>query len=417
MRFFKKIEPLETKEFYIPDSIISLTLPNEIVDLHSFILYYTGIASHYYRTTTNVITKRFFPRLSASVINELIIEIDGQTKQYTREYGYLYNCLNDIRNEYDDIQGTAFDTIQQHKIDINGDIINTCKYRASIDTQETTDDFFINKWLGFLNEGNQYFDARNKNVKITIKLASSSILYNGVNTSGAFTIAEEYPRNYKLTNVYATIYTVDDEPSINKEFFYENYMTVKGLICKDSKSTTMSCVIEQPVVWSMGVFMPINQHIESELVLQHANTDITKYGGLMKDTVTIGNYNAKIPVDLLYSYDVSRFQKDPYLLNNSLYFNRDGLNVKNTKWRVNSYDITPYMNMSSILNETKRVFNSEYKRVISLQSFEANFFVNAVEIDDMTFSYKNIEWEVLNDPFKFNSGGNPYLYTCVLSKL
>ena len=43
-------------------------------------------------------------------------------------------------------------------------------------------------------------------------------------------------------------------------------MTVKGLICKDSKSTTISCVIEQPVVWSMGVFMPLNQHIESELV-------------------------------------------------------------------------------------------------------------------------------------------------------
>ena len=51
MRFKKKIEPLEIKEFYIPDSVISLNLPSEIVDLHSFTLYYTGIASHYFKAT------------------------------------------------------------------------------------------------------------------------------------------------------------------------------------------------------------------------------------------------------------------------------------------------------------------------------------------------------------------------------
>jgi hypothetical protein len=418
MKFLKKINPDDCRESYYPEQFINITLPSNKIDLHTFKLYYTGTTSnHYKNNTTNRYVKRFFPRLSSCIIDEIEIIVNGETKQNIREYSYLDCLLNDIKHEYDDINGTDFDTIQSHKINNAGIIENTVKIQSSLIETPTTDTFFISKWLGFLNEGGRYLDCTNKKVQIRIKLSPSHILYNGIHTITA--VGNNliiYPKKYTLTNVYATVDIVDNI-EIPEKFEFKDYITIKGALETVSKSCIVSCVTEKPVEWVMGTFTCTDRYIDNELILQHAHTNTTRYGFMIKDTVTIGDYNNKIPVGLLYSYEVSKFQKDPYLLNNSIYYDRNGVNINTCKWTVNNYDITPNMTIAECYNETKQVFNSDFKKVISLASFESNFFANAVIVDDMTNNIKNISWEVNNDPSKYDVGGQPFIFICCPTKL
>ena len=418
MRFLKKIQPDDLADRTYPEQFINITLPNEIIDLHTFKLYYTGTATNYFKTTGGKYTKRFFPRLSSSVIDEIEIKIDNQTIQYIREYNYLYSILNDINNSQDDLDGSAFDTIQGHILDAYGDIQNNCKIQATTDISETTDTFFISKWLGFLNEGHRYFDCRDKNVKIRIKLAPAHILYNGINTvDSTLSIDRFYDKNYYLTNIYATVNIVDNAPLV-PEFVFKDYTTNKGEFLSLSKNVAMSFTTQKNILWLLGTFTSPIRESNTELILQHANSSTSKYGGQMKDTVSINQYNAKIPVALLYSYDVSKAQKDPYLLNNSIWFDRNGVNVKSCKWSINNFDISPQMDLYSCYNETKQLFNTDYKRVISLPSFENNFFANAIGVEDMSENIKVVEWSVLNDTSRIsNVGGTPIIFMCSIAKI
>jgi hypothetical protein len=417
MRFLKKIQSNELQNEFHPEQFISITLPNTIVDLHTFKFYFTGTTTHYNRSINDDYIKRFFPRLSASVIDELEISINGETKQYIREYGYLYNIINDIINEKDDIQGSSFDTTIEHRINNDGNIIKSCKIQAGNNLYQT-DTFFINKWLGFLNEGNQYLDCTNKNVMIKIKLAPANILYNGINTIEVpYVEQERYPQNYTISNVYATIDAVDNA-IIQSVFSFKDYTTFKGGFNENSKSCIMNFTTNKPVLWIMGTFTNPDRLNESELILEHTNTDNAKYGELIQDALfDIDDINAYTPLELSYNYDVSKNNKDGYLLNNSIYFDRSGVNIDNCKWSINNFDLTPKLSIEACFNETKQVFNSDYNKVISLSSFESNFFANAIRVEDMTDDIKHISWEVNNNPFKFDVGGTPIVFICSVVNL
>ena len=69
--------------------------------------------------------------------------------------------------------------------------------------------------------------------------------------------------------------------------------------------------------------------------------------------------------------------------------------------------------MIACYNETKRCFDSDYKKVISLPSFEENFFVSAIKLDDTSEEFKKIDWEVEVDTTRGNlTGGTPMLFYC-----
>lgn len=422
MRFKKSIQPNEIKNFYNPNTYFSIKLPRAKLDLHTFTLYYDGLPSNVGATPTRT-TRRFFPRLSSCVVDELIVKINGQVKQYTREYNMFHATLNDIHKEYDDLDGTAFDTIQDHKFKNNYSIENQLKILSSSTAavfpkfhDEFKESFFISEWIGFLNEGNsRFFDATDKDIEITIKLAPPSILYRGLNAN-AVAFTNTFVSDYRLSNIYATIDILDEIPEQPLEYEFLDYQYIEGQYNEKNKSSSTSFQIDKPIKYLLGTFSTLLRNDDSELVLQHANTDTAVYGDVLKDSVTLTDYNKKIPNGLLYSYEVAKNQKDPYLLNSSRYFIRDGLGISHTQFKMNTYDLTPQMNMLSCYNETKRCFNSKYKKVISLPSFQANFFVNAILVDDNTEELKNITWEVHSDNVQ-NLGGMPMLFCCFVNKV
>lgn len=447
MRYKKRIDLNELKAEYQPNSHISFNLPRAKIDLHSLSLYYTGNAANYAnsRLGTNFRSiRRFFPRLSASIIQELTVKINkNNVVQHIEEYNMLFNILNDIHKEYDSIDSTSADTVQEFNVlsenilsgttivNRKGDIYNisklnainreageNVKYRSA--SKKT---FFIDSWLGFLGENNsRYLDCTNMDVQIIIKLAPPNILYRGFNSidntaDANYTFTSQFDTDYVLTDIHATIDVLDDIPTTG-DFMYKDYQYVQGTYQDSNKKSITSFKTNKPIEWVLSTFANKDRLKDTELQLMHANTDTVKFGALMKNSLAnIADYNNKVPHALLYSYEVAKFQKDPYVLNSSIYMDRTGRGIQYCQYRLNSY-LTPRQDVIACYNETKKCFNSEYKKVQSIYSFEENFFVNAIRLDDNSDELKSIDWVVEMDPQKNNNaGGTPMLFYSFMNKL
>ena len=70
-------------------------------------------------TSTNLtayVNKRYFPRNTASLIENLEIKINGQSRQNINQYGYIFNILNDFQ--------CGHDTTGKNRVGCNADPSN-----------------------------------------------------------------------------------------------------------------------------------------------------------------------------------------------------------------------------------------------------------------------------------------------------
>lgn len=377
--------------------------------------------------------RRFLPRLSSSIISDLIIKINNQEEiQNTREYNMLFAILNDLTKEYDDIDSTSPDTVQEHLYTASGSISNISKIQAVSRDAANTDkyfpsnkvSYFIDKWAGFLNEGNRYFDAREKDVKIIFRLAPANILYRGINsidTPGADIVVNniiEYQPDYVISDIRASVDLLDDMPDM-PQFIYNDYQYVQGNYLPNNKVSTTSFETNKPVNWVLGTFSHPDRLKDQELILQHCHNNTTRYGSQVKNSLTLAEINSKSQNSTLYSYELAKTHKEAYLLNSSGYFLRSGDGILSTKYKLNNYELCPDTDIISCYSESKKLFNTPYKKVQNMYSFESEFFCNAIAIDDNSEdSYKRIDWEVHVDPSKTNRlGGYPMLFYSFKNKL
>jgi thiamine kinase-like enzyme len=80
-------------------------------------------------------------------------------------------------------------------------------------------------------------------------------------------------------------------------------------------------------------------------------------------------------------------------LDNSLYFKRAGSNIKSSQFFMNGQAITPAMDIPQIYNVAKEFFNNDMSRVKSLASFENEFFIFPMMINQTQEEYSSeIEW-------------------------
>jgi hypothetical protein len=430
MRYKKSVQPNELKTVYSPNTYFTIKLPRAKLDLHSFTLYYDGLPANYGTTPTRTV-RRFFPRITSCIIDEFIVKINSQVKQYTREYNMIHAILHDIYKDDDELQGTSFDTTQEHKF--NADFVseqnlkiqsvagNLGKYHDAF-----KESFCISEWLGFLQEGNsRYFDATNTDIEITIKTAPANILYRGIQTVNNSVVNNIFAPDYQLSNIHATIDILDEIPDMPSEYEFLDYHYTQGIFSDNNKNSTTSFQISKPVKWVLGTFASEERLVDYCLQLQHVNDQVQFFGpqilddiGLLPATITQAQYTALVPNELLYSYDTAKLQKKPYSLNSSIYFSKNGLGISQgyCQFKMNTYDLTPPMSVLSCYNETKKCFDSKYKRVISLQAFESEFFVNAIRIDANDYELKNIEWHV-HSAINKELGGMPMLFCCFVNKI
>jgi hypothetical protein len=388
-------------------------------------LYQRGAGDNHSFSRTSATTyktiKRFFPRLSQSVIQELTIKKDNVIIQHIDQFNMLYSILNDVYKEFDDIDSSAQDTVQNHYLDASGVIKNFSKiqapprvytFLAKYDDNDRVR-FHINKFLGFLSEGNRYYDATNTDIQVTIKLAPASILYRGINSEENYVTSVEFAPDYILTDISASIDVVDDAP-MQENFVFKDYRYTEGVYNPLDKKCLCTLQIDKPLEYIFGTFSNPNRLVDNELLLAHCNTDEARFGYLLRTELNINDINNKIPDELLYSYEIAKFQKESYVKNNSVYFDTQGRGIRSCRYLLNNYELCPRLDMLACFNETRKCFGSDYKRVPNLYAFEENFFLNAIRLDDTSNEIKKLDWEVEVDPSKGNRavGGTPMLFCC-----
>jgi hypothetical protein len=396
----------------------------------------TGVGTHTFTKLTRSYRtiRRFLPRLSSCIIDELIVKLDNKVVQHLREYNTLAAILNDIQKEYDDIDSTSSDSVQNLFLNASsGFVANNSKIQSVARNNMNTvtkyfntsaKTYFIDKFLGFLGEGNRYFDATDKDIQIMIKLAPPNILYKGISgfpvyltQTDAADNALAFAPDYELLSISASIDVLDDIPQMS-DFVYKDYVYHEGMYLADNKRYTTRVSLEKPVEWVLGTFKRPDYKEDQELQLMHCNPLVSKFGAMIKDSLTLDDINTQTPNTLTFSYEISKIQKDPYILNSSVYFSHQGDAVKYCRYRYNNTDLTPQLDVISCYRETKKCFNTDFKRVQSIFQFESDFFANAVRVDDTSSTYKTIEWEVDIDSLKSNNkGGYPMLFVCTSGKL
>lgn len=385
MRFVKRVQPSNMKPEFLNDDTIEFDLPNQIIDISSLRIYYEAAVDSVEKYDNGEFAKRFMPRLSQSIIQELDIHIDNRPVQRIKEYNYLFNILNDGLNEYDDIDGNKTDTIMYSTIDNtnNATSINDLYFG-----DENKYNYFIDKYIGFLNDV-KILDCRNKTVKVVIKLAPKWITFKGIDFDSG-TVVETYnDYKYRIRNVFANIDVISPDEFVAKEtdIVFEDYKYVEGLK-ETNKNTVLSLKHKGNINYILSSFKDYDAETDTGLQFIGANEDETKFGTL----------------DLTASQEERKIKYNTNLLNNSLYFKRNGLNIKNCQYKLNGQDITPLMSITEIYNLAKKFFGG-MKRVKTIDSFQNDFFCFPIDLgqvpDDMI---SEIEFAVKADNNNPNGG-------------
>ncbi len=96
--------------------IVSLP-PNSLVDLSTFEMNFVGTTQHKGNNAAtncaNYVQKAYFPRNTASLIENLEVKINGMSRQNINQYGYIYNILHDFT--------CGHDAVAKNKIGCNSD--------------------------------------------------------------------------------------------------------------------------------------------------------------------------------------------------------------------------------------------------------------------------------------------------------
>jgi hypothetical protein len=136
----------------------------------------------------NYVQKAYFPRNTASLIENLEVKINGQSRQNINQYGYIYNILHDFT--------CGHDAVAKNRIGCNSDPSNKSIYHEGRVTRyagyplgnkdDTTyysfadkDNYTIRQWLGILggNASTSIIDTSlYGDITIEITLAPSDCL-------------------------------------------------------------------------------------------------------------------------------------------------------------------------------------------------------------------------------------------------
>ena len=150
------------------DTIIVELPQNSVVDFSTFVMDYTGATTEGAKATAGAVgfrQTRFFPRNTASIIEQLDVEINGQTRFTLNNYGLVYNTLFDLTGAQDSLNrrkiGENADPSQ--KYDIAAGVVSERRgYSVALGTTDGAldkENYIIRSWLGLLNPSTSILDT------------------------------------------------------------------------------------------------------------------------------------------------------------------------------------------------------------------------------------------------------------------
>ncbi len=374
---------------------IIVTLPNNaLVDLSTFEFNYTGYTQHngcVVGGPTGYCQSRFLPRNSASLIENLEIKINGQSRQNISQYNYLYNLM------YDFTVGT--DGNNKNRIGQNAD--PSCKYiyqdgqvkrRAGYPigrvadpaTANDKDQYSVRNWLGLLgpNASTTIIDTSMLGeVTIEILLAPSGVLMLGdapaaaaiagvaaaagetgvpIAAGGALAAAlAAEGTSYKISDISFSITRIDLTPRVYEamssvlasgvayQLYYPNYSIFTGQPVTGKSGTTRISLSTSSLEMVIGTFQVPARDAQSLPI----NYDYTGAFTVNDDTKGEWGTNAK-------TFKQAVLQGVPITFNQSKYFIRNGTQIKNARWGVGNAFFN-YETPLEMYNGVLKAFNSQ----------------------------------------------------------
>lgn len=339
---------------------------NSIYDFRTLCMYFTGSAT---KTSGNNV---HFPRYSASLIENISITANNTTLCSINQYNLLYNMLMDLEGS-DISQIAKRDTAgERHDPSVsfsctlsNGPNDNPAIVYASNVAGTTASDtdvlMCINNWLGLLGSMSTPCPDLSDlgDLYINIQLAPASCLFaagNGTVAATAVTTDERaLGASYSLKDIFLTIdrcsfqdplyYSLKTEKLLSPEglniAYYDYYTTQFSRQNKSSTGINLN--------WNVN-----SASLDQVLVtLRHKNFDDTQVHPLIihggNDQLIDNNKTFRqIMADPSLVNDVGTLGNSAYqdnlgdAFNNSLYFVRNGLGLKGSKFQINNIDIDPY---------------------------------------------------------------------------
>ena len=443
------------------DTII-LELPhNSIVDLNTFIMEYKGETNHTGKTSSGsgkgvdgFLGTRFFPRNSASIIEQLDVEINGVTRFTCNHYGLLYNTLFDYTAAQDSLNrrkvGENADPSSKYVSYINSDGVVTYKERRGYSIGKLVDgsardseNYVIRSWLGLLNPSTSILDTNILgSVVLKIRLAPANCLQLGAASDAAITnetaenmdngkvrVAVDASDNYAaetagytLKNVKFTIVRYDMPQAFYMtlrsklatgqpfKLWFPNYtiQSCASVACGNKTGVNRTSISCRSLDWVLGTFrLPNYTNIEAPL------------NSLPPAPAQFGTEGTQ-----KYTWESQVRSGLRRLFNNSRYYARNGSGIKECTWIVGNSRY-PARNIQQQFNGLLEHFNIQndqgaggmYPGIQSIKHFEETFYgdllslnCNQSETDFVVSGLNTLEtplqvtWEVTGQQLKKENG-------------
>lgn len=400
---------------------IYIDLPlNSLVDLSTFQMTYLGETTHNGATNGSAnyaVQTRFFPRNTASIIQNLEIKINNVSIFNVPDYNLVWNKLYDYTQSQD---GLA-----RRKIGENSD--PSCKtYRntgtntsytrrgyayGSINDNSGYDReyYVIKSWLGpFASASTQIIDTTLLGtVSIIITLAPSSILMLGAGTPAANTTAlttatsdigiattAETARTGALAgdNINYTVKEVNlsiDRYHMPESFYqaqasllssgsvyklwFPNYavLTSTPVLGINKQGVHRFSISTRSLDWVMGTFkLPYFDTVEAPLITKLSTTNTNMFFGNSTDT-----FENQVKTGM------------PLLFNNSRYLATNGASIVSTKWKIGTHEYrtkTVQESFDALCNHyniQNDVAGGMYPGIASLNHFVDTFYGDLISLN------------------------------------
>jgi len=424
--------------------IVSLP-PNSLVDLSTFEMNFVGTTQHRgNNAATNVanyVQKAYFPRNTASLIENLEIKINGQSRQNINQYGYIYNILHDFT--------CGHDAVAKNKIGCNSDPSLKAIWRdgqvaryagfplgCTSDTSEghlDRDNYTIRQWLGILggNASTSIIDTSlYGDITIEITLAPSDVLMlspttptltsyasatsneTGIATTlgAAAGSTASQGTGYTLSNIgfqivrydmpqsyYQAVAGVLEAGSVFKLYYpnYSSFMSTAQALPKGGTSRFNLSTQSLDMVISTFQVQDRGTQQAPILGLWGANgvgcvpgdssfgfSTATPSTGLAAVSAAVGEYGT-----YLKSFPFGLTVGWPKLLNNSKYFVRNGDGIQQCTYIVGNVRLIPET-IPEQFNGVLRAWNAQndvlgglYPGIASLAHFQSQFYAHILSLN------------------------------------
>jgi hypothetical protein len=420
--------------------IVSLP-PNSLVDLSTFEMNFVGTTQHSGNgaatNVANYVQKAYFPRNTASLIENLEIKINGQSRQNINQYGYIYNILHDFTCGHDAVAknriGCNADPSLKH-IWRDGQVARYAGFPLG-NTSDTSqghldrDTYTIRQWLGILggNASTSIIDTSlYGDITIEITLAPSDVLMLspatpalisyaavanneiGIST-GAGTAVGSTPSQgtgYTLSDIgfqivrydmpqsyYQAVAGVLESGAVFKLYYpnYSSFMSTNQALPKGGTSRFNLSTQSLDMVISTFQVQDRGTQQAPILGLWGANGVGTLPGdssfgpattGLAATASAAGEYGSYVR-----SFPFGLTMGWPKTLNNSKYFVRNGDGIQQCTYIVGNVRLIPET-MPEQFNGVLRAWNSQndvlgglYPGIQSLAHFQSQFYAHVLSLN------------------------------------